>query len=125
MFNANNYGYNPYNRYMGQPMQQLEQSPVLGGQRPLLGGRPVDSETTGRMADYPLDGTVSYFPVVDGSAIITKQLGPNGVSNITVYKPVKDENTKTYLTDTDLDWVRKDIEDIKSELENMRSDKNE
>ena len=43
--------------------------------------------------DIPLDGRVCYFPLTDGSAIVTKQVQSDGTSKTVVYKPVE-ENKK-------------------------------
>ena len=53
--------------YMGQ-MQNTYQKP-LG-----LQGKTVDNIEVVKATDIPLDGSISYFPLVDGSSIITKQL---------------------------------------------------
>lgn len=42
-----------------------------------------------------MDGSVSYFPVADGSAIVSKQLQTDGTSKIQIYKLSKD--TKEFL----------------------------
>lgn len=127
MFNANNYGYNPYGNYLGQrPMQQpIQQSPVMSTQSPVisgLNGKQVDSIDVVKAMDIPMDGTISYFPLSDGSGIVTKQLGFNGASKITVYKPVEDEETKSpnFVTYDDLNdelkSLRKDIDKLKASL---------
>ena len=37
--------------------------------------------------DIPLDGTISFFPLTDGSAIVTKQIQMDGTSKTIIYKP--------------------------------------
>ena len=70
-----------------------------------LQGKSVDSIDVVKATDVALDGSICYFPLIDGSAIITKQLQTDGTSKITVYKPVE-EGTNTpevkYITEADL-----------------------
>lgn len=93
-----------------------------------LQGKTVDSVDVVKATDIPLDGSVSYFPLVDNSAIITKQLQQDGTSKMIVYRPVIDETEKKqprYLTQEDLDGQiknlnSKDIKDIKEELKTLK-----
>ena len=67
MFNANNYGYNPYGRYtIQQPMEQLNNQ--QGAQqmfvqstfnKPMLNGKQVESIDVVKAMDIPLDGSIS------------------------------------------------------------------
>lgn len=123
----NSYGYNPYNRYATQPVtpQPIETNPYNTIQnRSVLYGKQVDNMEVVKATDIPLDGSVSYFPLVDGSAIITKQLGMNGTSKITVYKPeeVKDTKKIEYATTDDLDELRKEIKKLKSLMKEDEKD---
>lgn len=90
--------YNPYmNRFYGQqqvnlpqPMdlpQQPQNVPQMGLNRAFLNGKQVDSIDTVKSMDIPLDGSISYFPLANGSAIVTKQLQQDGTSKITIYEP--------------------------------------
>ena len=132
----NNYGYNPYGRYQ-QPMvptqMSLPQSPVMSGQNnvitansPLLNGKMVESEDIVRSIEIPLDGSTSYFPLVDNSAIITKQLQNDGTSKITVFKPITEEKEKIkYITLEDLEKAingidLSEIEDIKEDIKDIK-----
>lgn len=143
----NNYGYNPYGRYQ-QPMvptqMSLPQSPVMSGQNniiptnsPLLNGKMVESEDVVKATEIPLDGSISYFPLADGSKIITKQLQNDGTSKITVFKPFTEEKEKVkYITQEELknaiegidlseiDDIKEDIKDIKKQLK-KKSEKDE
>ena len=142
MYNANNYGYNPYGRYMPQqPM--VQQSPLISGQNnmisansPVLSGKIVESEDIVKTIEIPLDGSTSYFPVVDGSAIITKQLQNDGTSKITIFKPVLGEKKEVkYITPEELkkaingidlseiDDIKEDIKDIKKQLKEFKTKK--
>ena len=96
----NNYGYNPY--YQPQRFQnvdqQNQQSMMTTYQPPLqltkpttLLGKSVDNIDVVKATDIPLDGSISYFPLTDGSAIVTKQLQMDGTSKTIIYKPVKEE----------------------------------
>ena len=88
-----------------------------------LFGKVVDSADVVKVTDIPLDGSTSYFPLTDGSAILTKKLQLDGTSKITVYKPVIEEEKPTpkYVTFDDL----KDIQEKISNLESKLGDKNE
>ena len=100
----NNYGYNPY--YQPQRFQnvdqQNQQSMMTTYQPPLqltkpttLLGKSVDNIDVVKATDIPLDGSISYFPLTDGSAIVSKQLQNDGTSKIIVYKPVKEDKKET------------------------------
>lgn len=120
-----NYSNNPYgNPYFNSPFYNgaySYQTPQLRNVQPtqitpqtnqpqqynqtILQGKSVDSIDVVKATDVALDGSICYFPLIDGSAIITKQLQQDGTSKITVYKPV-DEGSSTpevkYVTETDL-----------------------
>lgn len=70
----------------------------------ILQGKSVDSIDVVKATDVALDGSICYFPLIDGSAIITKQLQQDGTSKITVYKPVEEENNNPqpkYVTENE------------------------
>lgn len=134
MFNNN------YNPYYGQtqrfqptePIQPMNTQPYIPPQQhnvmqQTLLGKSVDSIDVVKAMDIPLDGSISYFPLTDGSAIVTKRLQNDGTSKTTVYRPVVDENestTPTYVTFEDLDNKLKDLDfssDIKSFKEELKS----
>lgn len=114
-----NYGYQPY-----QPMQQnLQQMPKQQEQNfktTPLQGKSVDGIDVVKAMDIPLDGSISYFPITDGSAIVTKQLQPDGTSKTVIYKPQKETEIKKpkYVTDEELEEAIKNIDndDIRDEL---------
>lgn len=101
---------------------------------PRLQGKSVDSIDVVKAMDIPLDGTVSYFPIVDGSAIVTKQLQPDGTSKTLIYKPSEDEKTNVpkYITEDKIDEFisnnnnfnefKKNIKEINRQIEDMSSD---
>lgn len=74
-----------------------------------------------------MDGSISYFPLTDGSAVITKQLQMDGTSKITIYKPTE-EKTKDmpkYITKDDLEDVLDDyginaLEDLKDDVNALK-----
>ena len=136
MFNNN---YNPYYNYMQPQIPRVDmpfnqqpptQQPVQSMYKQNIGlqGKSVDSLEVVKAMDIPLDGSVSYFPLLDGSAIITKQLQQDGTSKMVIFKPIDDvaeTNTPKYVTE---DYVNnalknvnsKDIKDIKDEIKSMK-----
>ena len=121
--------YNPYNnQYYGQSIgqprytQPIEPQPIIS--KPMgLNGKVVDSIDTVKGMDINLDGSVSYFPLADGTKIITKQLNMDGSSKMVVYEQVK-ENIKEvkYITSDELNKAIKkiDLSDIKDEIDNLK-----
>lgn len=125
-----------YNQPVQQPVQQPMQQPVptYKSQQSILQGKSVDSIDVVKATDIPFDGSVSYFPLTDNTAIITKQIQIDGTSKITVYKPVEDEKevkAPTYLTQDDLDKalnnldnkdIVADIKTIKKQIKGLTDD---
>lgn len=123
MFGTYNNGFNQpmyMNNYQNNNTLRQPVTPSIGG----LMGKVVDSADVVKVADIPLDGSTSYFPLVDGSAILTKKLQVDGTSKIVVYKPVVEEPKETpkYVTYADLDDIKKHIKDLEGKL-NEQSDK--
>lgn len=135
------YGYTPQygrNPYIQQPSVTPQYQPqaidYMGQiqntyQKPLgLQGKTVDNIEVVKATDIPLDGSVSYFPLVDGSSIVTKQLQPDGTSRMLVYKPVETQQPKqvekkeTYITEKELDekLSKLDNKELKEEIEKMK-----
>lgn len=129
-------GYNPYlNPYYGQqqinrqqpietPMQQ--QNTLQMAQNRLF-GKQVDSIDVVKAIDIPLDGSISYFPLTNGSAIITKQLQQDGTSKIVIYEPKTQKESVKYATIDDIDKKLKkldfsEIEDLKDELSEIKKE---
>lgn len=108
MFNSYNQNpyYNPY--YMTQPTQQ----PITPMKFNNLQGKSIDNLEVVKAMDIPLDGSVSYFPLVDGSAIVTKQLQQDGTSKITIFKPIEAEEAPSVKYAT--------IEDIETRINNIK-----
>lgn len=133
----NQYGKSAY--YMQQPNVSPQYQPQATDymsqmqnayQKPLgLQGKTVDNIEVVKATDIPLDGSISYFPLVDGSSIVTKQLQPDGTSRMIVYKPVETtpkanttENKEIYVTKKQLDEKLKTFnnEELKQEIEKMK-----
>ena len=113
-----------------QPMDQLGQQfnnqymstiQQVNTQMNLL-GKSVDSIEVVKAMDIPLDGSTSYFPLTDGSAIVTKKLQADGTSKTIIYKPVEESkgNTK-FLVMEDLENIINDINDMKDLKEQFSS----
>lgn len=137
--------YNPYmNRFYGQqqanipqpmemPMQQQNTPQMALNRQNILYGKQVDSLEVVKAIDIPLDGSVSYFPLANGSAIVTKQLQQDGTSKITVYEPkAKKEDTKfatiedvnnrlERLNFSEIDDLKDELSDLKKELKDIKN----
>lgn len=131
-FNNPYYGQQPINRpqpvEMSIPQQNIP-TMQLNRQNGLL-GKSVDNIEVVKAIDIPLDGSISYFPIADGSAIVTKQLQQDGTSRIIVYKPMQNKDTPKYVTIEELNKQLKDIDldevnDLKEELENIKKEMKE
>ena len=132
----NNYGYNPYyqpQRFQNveqpnqQPMMTTYQPPIQLTKPTTLLGKAVESIDVVKATDIPLDGSISYFPLTDGSAIVSKQLQNDGTSKIVVYKPAK-EDKKEEIQFATLDDLQEaigeidlsDIQDLKDEIKEIK-----
>ena len=136
--------YNPYlNRFYGQqqanmsqPMelpQQTQNVPQMGLNRALLNGKQVESIDIVKSLEIPLDGSISYFPLVNGTAIATKQLMQDGTSKITIYEPKTQKDDIKFATIEDIDKriekidfseiddLKDDLEDLKKELKDIKN----
>lgn len=120
--------YNPY--FIQQPYQnQFTQyvNPIgninkVNSSSAILQGKSVDSLDVVKAMDIPLDGSISYFPLVDGSMIATKQLQQDGSSKILVYQ-LTELNTETpeYATvDKVEELLKNDNKDMKEELKTLK-----
>lgn len=135
----NNYGFNPYlqnNMQRFQPIQPIEQNmqqsyipTVQQNKITNLLGKSVDSVDVVKAMDIPLDGSISYFPLTDGSAIVTKQLMADGTSKTMTYRPAEEEqkDTPKYATIEDIEKSIKDIDlsdidDLKDEIKELRQE---
>ena len=122
--------YNPYmNRFYGQQQANMPQPmempmpqqtmPQMAINR--LNGKQVDSIEVVKATDISLDGSVNYFPLIDGSAIITKQLMKDGTSKLTIYEPKKEKDIK-YVTSDEFDEKVKDYEELEEQLEDIKKE---
>ena len=121
---------NLYNQYYGQPRYQQTISPIQSPMLPIndtkpmgLQGKLIDSIDVAKAMDINLDGSISYFPLTDGSAIITKQLQTDGTSKTIIYKPSGDNIKETkYVTPNELEKALKkiDLSDIKDEIDTLK-----
>lgn len=117
-----------YNNYMQIP--QVPQMQNNQNYRTVVGlqGKTIDNIDVVKATDIPLDGSISYFPLADNSAIVTKQLQQDGTSKIIVFRPTLDEKEieqPKYITENDLkEQIKslnlKDIKDIKEELKTLK-----
>lgn len=130
MYNPNYYNSNPYMNYGNfyNQQQPMQNSVIPNYRNTGLQGKQIDSLDVVKATDIPLDGSISYFPLADGSAIASKQLQPDGTSKITIFKPINDETAveqPKYITENDLEahlsnFNSKDIKDIKEELKTLK-----
>ena len=106
---------NPYQYYAPQNYNQQNMQPQVNFQPKNLQGKQVDNIDVVKATEIPFDGSISYFPLTDGSAILTKQLMQDGTSRISVYKPVPIEEVKEdrFVTKSKLE---KQINILKEEL---------
>nr|DAP38409.1 MAG TPA: hypothetical protein [Caudoviricetes sp.] len=122
---GNNY-FNQNQRY--QPINMMNQpnlaQPYIPTVSPMqqtnILGKVVDSLDVVKAIDIPLDGSISYFPLTNGSAIVTKQLQPNGMSKITLYKPVI-EKEETLDKNEDFDKLKEDLDNLRKEFEDIKT----
>lgn len=131
---GNNYGFNPYYQQRFQNMEQSQQPMMTTYQQPMqltkptnLLGKSVDNIDVVKAMDIPLDGSISYFPLTDGSAIVSKQLQNDGTSKMVVYKPTQEEK-KDVITYATLDDIQEaineldlsDIQDLKDDIKEIK-----
>ena len=100
-------------------------------------GKSVDNIDVVKATDIPLDGSISYFPLTDGSAFESKQLQNDGTSKIVVYKPTQEDKKETIqfatlediqeaidnLDLSDIQNLKDDIKEIKQQLKEYKSKK--
>ena len=134
MFNNYNPYYVPPQRY--QPMENMQTPPINNQpyiqprQQQTMGllGKSVDSIDVVKAMDIPLDGSTSYFPLTDGSAIVTKKIQTDGTSKTVIYKPVEsdDQEKITYVTADELNKkiqsldASEDLKTIKDEMKSIK-----
>lgn len=109
-----------------QPVPQAVPMQPINSQIGLL-GKSVDSIEVVKAMDIPLDGSISYFPLTDGSAILTKRLQSDGTSKTVIYKPVEEnrENVPNFVTFADLEEAIGSIDvgdtkELKAEISQLK-----
>ena len=115
MFNPN-YLQNMPRNY--QPMYQPNYNPIYTPtyQQQGIQGRIVDNIDSAKVTEISLDGSVNFFPLADGSAIVTKQLQMDGTSKIVVYKPVVNETPKQIDLNAEITSLKEQVEELKNKL---------
>lgn len=121
-----------YNQFYRGPFVQPQsppqyQPPTYQPQPTGIQGKTVDSLDVVRAMDIPLDGSISYFPLVDGSAIVTKQLQQDGTSKTVVFRPADNTEPQVkYVTPDELkDTVNKldyskELQELRDELKGLK-----
>ena len=109
-----------------QPEQFINNNKLMG-----LQGKIVDNVDVVKATDIPLDGSISYFPLTDGTAIVTKKLQQDGTSKIIVYKPTEDKNVDNitaFITSNELEdrlnkikpiYYKEDIKKLNRQIEDL------
>lgn len=135
--------YQPNNNQMVQQPYMQQYQPIqpitpINNQIGLL-GKTVESVDVVKAIDINFDGSINYFPLIDGSAIITKQIQPDGTSKIIIFKPTdseqKDfpqyvtiEELKKELNNfdiVDVDEIKEDIQELKKEIKLIKKKRND
>lgn len=123
---------NPYFAQQQQRFQQMvnqptQPQPYIPTIQPInnptsLLGKAVESIDVVKAMDIPFDGSISYFPLTDGSAIITKQLQTDGTSKMVVYKPVQEDKKDAiqFATLEDIQNLKDDIDEMKKQLKEFK-----
>lgn len=131
--------YYPQQRFQPQNMNNIQQPMMTQYVPPMpqtipmqngLLGKIVDNIDVVRAMDIPLDGSTSYFPLSDQSAIVTKQLQSDGTSKLVVYKPTNNEKENVVqfatlediqdaINDLDLSDIQ-DIQDLKDDVKEIK-----
>lgn len=98
------------------------QMPVQPPPTNMLQGKVVDSIEVAKAIDTPLDGSITYFPKTDGTAIYAKQLKEDGKSKWTIYEAVSDDGIAHQepkfagVQKEDIEKIYNDISDVKKSL---------
>ena len=117
----------PMEYQFNQYMQPQNNNPVYK-QNVGLQGKSVDSLDVVKAMDIPLDGSISYFPLTDGTAIISKQLQMDGTSKTIIYKPIEleeEQKNKTIIPEDlskEISGIKKGNEALKDNIADIKSD---
>ena len=118
-----------YQQYSQPTQQTYPQNPQTYPQASLgLQGKLIDNAEVVKVTEIPMDGSISYFPLANGSAILTKQLQVDGTSKVVIYKPAtepeKAVETPQYVTeDKVLELIKKEpenVKELKEEIKNLK-----
>ena len=129
--------YNSGQRYQPMPTQPIMNQPMTPQpyiqpvQQPTsqvgLLGKVVDSIDVVKASEIPMDGSTSYYPLSDGSCIVTKQLQSDGTSKMVVYKPAQEDKKDTVqfatlddIQDAINDLDLSDIQDLKDDIKEIK-----
>lgn len=113
-------GYPQNNMQMMNPAQ-ISQGPMM------IQGKVVDSIEVVKAMDVPLDGSITYFPKADGTAIYTKQLQKDGTSKINMYEIKNEANDAqvnlvgSSVSKEDIEKIYDDISEVKKSLDESMS----
>lgn len=125
MYNNQFFNQRAYQPMYVPPYQPQQYQPI---QFQGIQGRIVDNIDVVKATEISLDGSVSYFPIADGSAIVTKQLQTDGTSKLVVYKPVIAETPKNITNEEfekEISKLREEIEKINKRLGDGRYDQSQ
>lgn len=110
---------------MGQQMVPQSYVPPVQQATSLLGlsGKVVDSMDVVKAMDIPLDGSVSYFPLSDGSSIITKKLQSDGTSKTSIYKLVEEDNVGEgkFVTLDAFNSLKEELNELREKLQSKEA----
>jgi hypothetical protein len=112
MYNYYSNQYPGYTPYYARPQVPYQPSQPMQS----LPGKVIDNLEAVKAVDVLLDGTIGYYPLADGSAIVSKQLQQDGTSKIVIYKPAEQEKQTKYVTENDLEDIKKEIEELKKKV---------
>ena len=116
-----------YQQYSQPSQQSYPQNPQAYPQVAIgLQGKLIDNAEVVKVTEIPMDGSISFFPLADGSAILTKQLQTDGTSKVVVYKPSveseKPVETPKYVTeDKVIELIQREPEEVKELKEEIRN----
>lgn len=105
-----NYGYNPMNTFMPQPLQQTAQQPMQSG----IMCRPVSSIEEAKGMQVQFDGSLYAFINLNAGEIYTKQFNFNtGSTDFEVYTKAPPAPPVAYATQSDIEEIRKELMSLK------------
>lgn len=96
-----------------QNVQPVQNVPTIQQvNKNILPGKIVESADIVKSIEIPMDGSVFYFVLADGSGIVTKQLTNNGTCKTVIFKPISDE--KEEVKAITLDDLKSSIDELKN-----------